>query len=143
MQDFILEKLEYMISQKLIKGIGENGTEYLVIEQVLNLPKDVIRMIQKFDFTKRNPKLIYINTAETIISLEDTILTSFLNSIGFDILFFIPTGYQSIEKFFNQKLMEEHQIGEYEYDMQVPELKGLSLNNTRPSWRDKIFKRGN
>ena len=143
MQDFILEKLEYMISQKLIKGIGENGTEYLVIAQVLNLPKDVIRMIQKFDFTKRNPKLIYINTAETIISLEDTILTSFLNSIGFDILFFIPTGYQSIEKFFNQKLMEEHQIGEYEYDMQVPELKGLSLNNTRPSWRDKIFKRGN
>lgn len=143
MQDFILEKLEYMISQKLIKGIGENETEYLVIAQVLNLPKDVIRMIQKFDFTKRNPKLIYINTAETIISLEDTILTSFLNSIGFDILFFIPTGYQSIEKFFNQKLMEEHQIGEYEYDMQVPELKGLSLNNTRPSWRDKIFKRGN
>lgn len=140
-QDFMLDKLESMISQKVIKGIGENGTEYLVIGQVLNLPKDIIRMIQKFDFTKKNPKLIYINTSETVISLEDTILTAFLNLIGFDVVFFVPTGYQSIEKYFNKRLMEEHQIGEYKYDMQTPDLKSLSLNNTRPSWRDKIFKR--
>ena len=143
MQDFILDKLQIMIDQKLIRGIGENGTEYTVIAQVLNLPKDIVRQIQKFDFTKKNPKLIYINTTETIISLEDSILTAFLNLIGFDIVFFVPTGYQSIEKYFNTQLMEEHQIGEYMYDLQVPDLKKLSLNSARPSWRDKIFKRGN
>ncbi len=143
MQDFILDKLQLMIDQKLIRGIGENGTEYTVIAQVLNLPKEIVRMIQKFDFTKKNPKLIYINTTETIISLEDTILTAFLNLIGFDVIFFVPTGYQCIEKYFNKKLMEEHQIGEYKYDLQVPDLKNLSLNNIRSTWRDKIFKRGN
>ncbi|NLK37467.1 MAG: hypothetical protein GX299_05230 [Epulopiscium sp.] len=143
MQDFILDKLQVLIDQKLIRGIGENGTEYTVIAQVLNLPKDIVRMIQKFDFTKKNPKLIYINTTETIISLEDSILTAFLNLIGFDVIFFVPTGYQCIEKHFNKKLMEEHQIGEYKYDLQVPDLKRLSLNNARPSWHDKIFKRGN
>ena len=143
MQDFILDKLQIMIDQKLIRGIGENGTEYTVIAQVLNLPKHIVRQIQKFDFTKKNPKLIYINTTETIISLEDSILTAFLNLIGFDIVFFVPTGYQSIEKYFNTQLMEEHQIGEYMYDLQVPDLKKLSLNSARPSWRDKIFKRGN
>ena len=143
MQEFILDKLQIMIDQKLIRGIGENGTEYTVIAQVLNLPKDIVRQIQKFDFTKKNPKLIYINTTETIISLEDSILTAFLNLIGFDIVFFVPTGYQSIEKYFNTQLMEEHQIGEYMYDLQVPDLKKLSLNSARPSWRDKIFKRGN
>ncbi len=143
MQDFILDKLQLMIDQKLIRGIGENGTEYTVIAQVLNLPKEIVRMIQKFDFTKKNPKLIYINTTETIISLGDTILTAFLNLIGFDVIFFVPTGYQSIEKYFNKKLMEEHQIGEYKYDLQVPDLKNLSLNNIRSTWRDKIFKRGN
>lgn len=143
MQEFMLDKLKLMIEQRLIKGIGENGTEYTVIAQVLNLPKDIIRMIQKFDFTKKNPKLVYINTGETVISLEDSILVAFLNLIGFDIVFFVPTGYQSIEKHFTKSLMEEHQIGEYMYDMQVPDLNSLSLNNMRPTWRDKIFKRGN
>ena len=143
MQEFMLDKLQALIDQKLIKGIGENGTEYTVIAQILNLPKDIVRMIQKFDFTKKNPKLIYINTSETVISLEDSVVIAFLNLIGFDIVFFVPTGYQSIEKYFNKNLMEEHQIGEYKYDLQVPDLKSISLNSTRPSWRDKIFKRGN
>lgn len=142
MQDFMLDKLQLMIDQKLIKGIGENGMEYTVIATVLNLPKDIVRLIQKFDFTKKNPKLIYVNTTETVISVEDSILTAFLNLIGFDIMFFVPTGYQSVERHFTKKIMEEHQIGEYLYDLQVPDLKNLSLNNTRPSWRDKIFKRG-
>ena len=142
MQDFMLDKLEFMIQQKLIKGIGENGTEYTVIAQVLNLPIEIFRMIQKFDFTKKNPKFIYINTTESLISLEDTILTAFLNLIGFDVIFFVPTGYQSIEKYFNTRLMEEHQMGEYKYDMRVPNLSSISLNNKRHTWRDIIFKRG-
>ncbi len=143
MQEFMLDKLQAAIDQKLIRGIGENGMEYTVIANVLNLPKDIVRLIQKFDFTKKNPKLIYINTTENVISLEDSILAAYLNLIGFDILFFVPTGYQSIEKYFNGRIMEEHEIGEYLYDLQVPDFKGFSSRSTRPSWRDKIFKRGN
>lgn len=143
MQEFMLDKLQTMINQKPIRGMGENGTEYTVIAQILNLPRDIVRLIQKFDFTRKNPKLIYINTTETVISLEDSILAAFLNLIGFDVIFFVPTGYQSIEKHFNKKLMEEHQIGEYKYDLKVPDLKGLSFGSPRPRWRDKLFKRGN
>ncbi len=142
-QDVMLEKLQIILDQKRIRGIGENGTEYTVIATVLNLPKEILRLIQKFDFTKKNPKLIYVNATEQVISLEDTILVTFLNLIGFDILFFIPTGYQSIEKYFNQRVMEEHQIGEYVYDLRVPDLKNLPLNKSRQSWRNKFFKRGN
>ena len=132
MQEFILDKLQLLIERKLIKGIGENGTEYTVIAQILDLPKEILRLIQKFDFTKKNPKLIYINTGETMISLQDSILVTFLNLAGFDILFFVPTGYQSVENYFAEKLMEEHQIGEYKYDMQVPDLNNISTNSTRP-----------
>ena len=49
-----------------------------------------------------------------MISLQDSILVTFLNLAGFDILFFVPTGYQSVENYFAEKLMEEHQIGESE-----------------------------
>ena len=106
------------------------------------MQKDILRLIQKFDFTKKNPKLIYINTTETMISLEDSILIAFLNLIGFDIVFFVPTGYQCVEKYFAKNVMEEHQLGEYMYDLRVPDFDKKSVNVYR-SWRDKIFKRGN
>ena len=141
MQEYILDKLQLLIEQRTIKGTFENGTEYTIIATVLNLEKELIRMIQSFDFTKKNPKLIYIHTSEAVISLEDSILTAFLNLIGFDILFFVPTGYQSVERFFNRPMMEEHQIGGYVYDLQTPDF-GTVSSNTRPTWRDKIFKRG-
>lgn len=140
-QEHILEKLKLLIDEKIIKGTFENGTEYTIIATILNMPKEIVRLLQNFDFTKRNPKLLYFNTAEKMISLEDSILTAFLNLAGFDIVFFVPTGYQSIEGHFNKKLMEEHQIGEYLYDLTVPGLTPAPAN-TRPSWRDKIFKRG-
>lgn len=141
MQDYILEKLQLLISQKIIKGTFENGTEYTVIGTVLHLKKEITRMLQKFDFTKKNPKLIFILATEAILSLEDSILTAFLNLAGFDIVFFVPTGYQNIEKYFNKRIIEEHQAGEYLYDMNVPDFAKIS-SNARLSWRDKIFKRG-
>ncbi len=140
MQDYILDKLQALIDQKLIRGTFENGTEYAIVAAVLNLPKELVRLIQKFDFTKKNPKCVYIHTTEEMISLEDTILMAFLNLAGFDVVFFVPTGYQNVEKYFNRKIMDEHQIGEYVYDLRVPNLEGFS-GGTRQRWRDRIFKR--
>lgn len=139
MQEHILDKLQMLIDQRLIKGTFENGTEYTIIATVLNLDKDLIRMLQSFDFTKTNPKLVYINVTEKMISLEDSIVVAFLNLIGFDIVFFVPTGYQNIERYFNRNIFEEHQIGEYVYDLQIPDLK-LPPTILNGSWRN-IFKR--
>lgn len=141
MQNHILDKLQLLLEQKIIRGTFENGTEYTIIATALNLNKDIVRMIQKFDFTKENPKFIYINTTEENISLEDSILIAFLNLLGFDIVVFVPTGYQTVEKFFNKEVMEEHQIGEYVYDLQPPNFEKLP-SDLRHSWREKIFKRG-
>ncbi len=141
MQEHILDKLQLLIEQKVIKGTFENGTEYTIIATVLNLNKDLIRLLHKFDFTKKNPKLIYINTGEKMISLEDSIIVAFLNLVGFDIVFFVPTGYQNVEKYFNKKIFEEHQIGEYLYDMRIPNLNVQQNKGNSNSWR-KIFKRG-
>jgi hypothetical protein len=140
MQEHILDKIQLLIDQKTIKGTGENGTEYTIISTALNLPKEIIRVIQKFDFTKTNPKLLYINTGEKVISLEDSILTALLSLIGFDVVFLVPTGYRSVEKYFNNKLIEEHQMGNFVYDMTVPTLK-FAPSNTRMSLRDRLFRR--
>ena len=140
-QEHILEKLEDLIEQRTIRGTFENGTEYTILSTVLNLNREITRLLQKFDFTKKNPKFIYIHTTEEVPSLEDAILAAFLNLVGFDVLVFAPTGYQSIEKYFAQKILEEHQIGEYVYDLTAPDFRVIS-SNTRPSWRERLFKRG-
>lgn len=139
-QEHILDKIEFLIEQKYIKGTFENGTEYTILAMALNLPKEVTRLLQAFDFTKKNPKLIYINTSEQMLSLEDTIYITFLNLLGFDIALFVPTGY-NMENYFNMKLMEEHQLGDYVYDLQVPDWNSISLS-VHTSLRDRLFRRG-
>ncbi len=137
-QEHILDKLQLLIDQRVIKGTLENGMEYMIIATVLNLEKELVRLLQKFDFTKKNPKLIWINTGEKMISAEDSIIAAFLNMAGFDIVFFVPAGYQSIEKHYNRRIFEEHQIGEYVYDLQIPD---LSLPQTGPGAWLNFFKR--
>jgi hypothetical protein len=67
-------------------------------------------------------------------------LTALLCLIGFDVVFFVPTGYQSVEKYFNNKLIEEHQMGNFVYDMAVPTLTSAP-SNTHKSLRDRLFNR--
>lgn len=140
MQDYILDKLEFLIAQKYIKGTFENGTEYTIVSVALNLPKEVTRLLQAFDFTKKNPKLLYINTSDELISLEDTIYLTFLHLLGFDVALFVPTGY-NMEKYFNLKLMEEHQLGDYIYDIKIPDWESIPLS-LHISWRDRLFRHG-
>ncbi|MGN0299146.1 MAG: YceG family protein [Lachnospiraceae bacterium] len=132
-QDYIFDKLQLLIDQRRIKGTFENGMEYTIIAVILNLKGEILRLIQKFDFTKKNPKLIYISTTEKMISLEDSILIAFLNLIGFDIVMFVPTGYQTVERYFSNLTLEEHQIGEYMYDLRAPNFAG------NPSYKKKSF----
>lgn len=138
-QNYMLEKLGVLIRSKIIKGTFVNGTEYTIVSTVLNLPKEILRMIQKFDFTKKNPKLIYILTDESSITLEESIMTAYLNLLGFDIIFFVPTGYQTVEKYFNSMPMEEHQIGDYIYDLNVPDFNRIVAVTDSVSWRERIF----
>ena len=135
LQDYLLDCLQKLIDQKIIRGTLENGMEYTVIAVALSLDKNILRMIQRFDFTKKNPKLICIAAGETAPSLEDDITLAFLSQIGFDVVVFVPTGYQSPDHHFNRSLAVSHQIGEYVFDLEVPDFRtALPDPNRRLSW---------
>lgn len=138
-QEMMFDKMQLLIDQKLIRGTFENGMEYNIVATLLDLDKYTLRMIQKFDFTKQNPKIIYVITKETALSVEDTIYFSFMSLMGFDILFFVPTGYQCFEQHLNRSLVEEHQIGEYKYDMKIPMHSPLPEDKRR-KLREKYLK---
>lgn len=139
-QAHILDKLALMLSQKSIKGMGVNGTENKVIALVLTLPQTVLRLVQGMDFTKVPPKCIYIHSKETMPSVEDSIFLAFLHLLGFDVVVFVPTGYQSVEIHYTKPLLEEHQIGTFVYDMAIPKL-STKEKGFFPAG-NKLFRRG-
>ena len=141
LQEHIFDKLQLMLDRRIIKGTFVNGTEYTVIATALNLEKNLIRMLQSFDFTKKNPKVVAVCASEQACSLEDAILIAFLNLLGFDIALFVPTGYQTIERYFNEGLPVEHQVGDYLYDLRIPDFNTISVPKGR-SWLENILKRG-
>ena len=117
--NFMIDRFKYMVDSKTIDGIGTHGAENTLLEMFFNLPKEIVTLIQRFDFTKINPKIVYTNSGESIITLEETMLLQYLSFLGFDIVMFIPTGYNTIEKYFKKKLFTEYQIGDYMYDLNL------------------------
>ena len=143
MQDHILDKLQVLLEQEdLIRGMGRNGMEYAAVAAALNLDLAIVRMLQRFDFTRKNPKIVFVNPGETVVSPEDAMVFAFLNLVGFDLLLFVPTGYRCIEQHFGRPLFEEHQLGEYLYDLQVPEPRLTTPAENRRFWRNLFNIRG-
>lgn len=141
-QEHILDKLQILLDERIIRGTFEDGTEYGIMAIALNLDKVMLRLIQKFDFTKTNPKIVCVLTGEQIMSKEDTVFLSFLSLLGFDIAVFVPTGYNVLEKYYNngKALFLEHQIGDYLYDLTVPDFRKIgSKKSEKKSWIKKLF----
>lgn len=141
-QEHMLNKLQELIDSGIIKGTFSNGAEYKIISVFINMSEYVMRLIQKFDFTKKNPKLLIINPGEKPFSFEDAIFVAYMHFVGFDIAMFVPTGYQVIERNFSKPVFVEYQIGEYLYDLTVPQMDRDDKKEQRESIFNRIFKRG-
>ena len=129
-----------MLDRRLIAGTFVNGTEYTVLATALGMGKELLRRLQAFDFTRKNPKVVCVDAREDGATLQDAILLTLLNLVGFDVALFAPTGYRTIERFLTDNLPVEHQIGEYIYDLTTPELDAMP--QARPSgWIDRLFRR--
>jgi len=136
----MLNKLQEMIDSKIIRGTCTNGMENLITATVLNMDKTLLRLIQKYDFTKQIPKVILVHTKESSGSAEDSILLAYLNLIGFDIVMFVPTGYTTVERFYTRPIFVEHQVGEYKYDLEIPDFDGITKK--RFGFASRLFRRG-
>lgn len=142
MQEHILRKTQEMLDQRAVKGTFENGTEYTVLSTVLSLRKEFLRLIQGFDFTKKNPKMVVISAKDQMPTLEDAILLTFLHHVGFDIALLVPTGYQTIEPYLRDCFPVEHQIGAFVYDQEIPDLETLPEHRGLQRL-NQFFRRGN
>lgn len=120
MQDYMLQKAQELIDSRLIDG--GMGVENLILATILNMPKEWHWLIQNFDFTGKIPKALIVHSSDKSPVIEDSILFAYLHMLGFDVVIFVPTGYTCIERFYTKNILAEHQIGEYCYSAQVPDL---------------------
>ena len=101
-----------------------------VLNVLLNIHIDVLRTIQWYMYYSQSPKVIIVSADESQISIESTILLTFLSLIGFDILIFVPTCYNTIETQVTKNLIyDKHIIGESVTDIPVDNIiKGNTIN---------------
>lgn len=121
-QDMLFYKLQETVSSNFIK-LQVDELMCSVLHFGMNLGKDFLQLVQRFDFTKTIPKLIYIDAVEDTFTLSECIQTVMCNLIGFDVLIYTPTGYKNIETFVSVDAFEEHIMNQFVYQTEVPKFK--------------------
>lgn len=144
LQTLIFAKMQEAVDSGLLK-IPQGELLPLVIYVGMNLDRELLRLMQKFDFTKDIPKLIVIDVIEDTFSKIECIQLVLYNLLGFDILICTPTGYRNIETFVSDAAFETHTMNEFEYNVHIPKLK---IPDTVPEPRDggglfgRLFRKG-
>ena len=116
----------------------------MIIYVGTNIDREILKLLQKYDFTKDIPKLIVIDVIEDTFSKVECIQLLLYNLLGFDILVYTPTGYKNIETFVSDEAFETHTMNEFQYNIRVPKFK---IPDSIPEPDDgglfgKLFKKG-
>lgn len=121
-QDMLFYKLQETISSGFVK-LGGDELMCGVLHFGMNFNKEFLKIIQKFDFTRTIPKLIYIDNLEDTFTVEECIQIVMCNLIGFDVLIYTPTGYKNLETFVSSDAFEEHIMNQFLYNTEIPRFK--------------------
>lgn len=120
-QDFILDKIEEIINGNYIKPEFKRDKDSFIDEVLnvcLNLSTAVVRDIQWFEFYTYNPNLIVITGTDKQPQLQHAIITLLLHLLGFDVLIYVSTCYNSVEKFYTDYVgYDVNLVGEAVYDV--------------------------
>lgn len=144
LQTLIFAKMQEAADSGFLK-LERNELMSLIIYVGTNLDREILKLLQKFDFTKDIPKLIIIDVIEDTFSKIECIQLVLYNLLGFDILICTPTGYRNIETFVSDAAFETHIMNEFEYNVHIPKLK---IPDAVPEPRDggglfgRLFRKG-
>lgn len=120
LREHILEKVRYIIDNDIIKDIVSKNADLDVLGVALKLPKEIIKKLNYFDFTARNPKIIFIANKNRLLTIPEIVLLVLAYYLGFDVLIFAPNGVSCIEYLLNKNIIQIHELGNYKENMSIP-----------------------
>lgn len=143
LQMLILNKMQEAADSGFLK-LPPRELMPMIIYVGTNLEREILRLLQKYDFTKDIPKLVVIDVIEDTFSKVECIQLVLYNLLGFDIIIYTPTGYKNIETYVSESAFETHTMNEFKYNVHVPKFK---IPDAIPEQRDgglfgKLFKKG-
>lgn len=144
LQHFIVNKINELILSKVFKADYDEKFKLKILMTIINMDNELLKLLEKFDFTAEVPKLvIYDNTKENF-SEEDIILIAFMNKVGADIIIFTPTNYNNVESLIRDTLFDVHQLPAVAFELQIPMIANLSGKAAKSSiFKFFDFKGGN
>ncbi len=120
LQHIILEKINYLMKTDMLKKTVDKEFKLKILMTVLNIDKNILQLIQQYDYPSKIPKLLIYDNTESIFSDEDSIILCFLNLFGFDITILTPTGYNNIEEKIKDKFYDIHRLEEVNFNLPLP-----------------------
>lgn len=116
-QNALLEAVNKLFSDNIIKNQLSESQEFKLLLYIMNLQDDIIRMLDNFDYPFKIPKIIIFLEKDDFIETEGIYLLAYLYELGFDILIFNPSGMKSINTIINSSKYTYIRLEKMSYDI--------------------------
>lgn len=118
---------------KPLPGESQEEIRIYLFSQSMKMPKNIIQLLEKFDYSQSVPKLILFNNEmHGRLERSDAALLLLLNQFGLDIIVYNPPGHNDIENYLDNELYDTHWLDEVVFDLEFKE----------PSFLKKVLLQG-
>lgn len=131
LQETIIDKINQLLSTDMLKMNMTKEFKLKVLMTLLSLDEQILKLIQCFDYPFKVPKIIIYDNNKITFNDEDSIVLSFLNLLGFDILILTPTGFNNIEQKIFNKYFDTHKLETIKFDLELPDLNLFNANKAK------------
>jgi hypothetical protein len=122
-QNVILNKIEEIFDGNLFLGGLSDEDKVKGLNAVLNMDSKLVRLLNNFDYSRINPKLVLFIGKNFNLRREVCFLMTVLSKLGFDIVILTPGGENNIENTINRDLIDYHRLDKMEYDAKLDNYK--------------------
>lgn len=124
---------------KRLPNETEEEAAIFLFTQGLIIPADILKLLQKFDYSQEVPSVILFKTElNGLFTREDAAILLLLNSFGVDVIVYNPPGHTDIETFIQEGSYDAHWLEDVVFDMEYKEesfFKKMILNGFKKNRR--------
>lgn len=107
---------------KPLPGESIEEVSIYLFSQAMFTPKEMIQLMERFDYSQDVPKLIiYNNESHGMLSRSDAALILLLNQFGIDIIIYNPPGHNDIENYLEDNLYDTHWLEDVVFELEFKE----------------------
>lgn len=132
LQKGIASAIRHMCEKPGLKRLTSESEEELKVylfSEAMHIPKQVIQLLEKFDYSQNVPKLImYNNEMNGAFSRSDAALLLLLNQFGIDLIIYNPAGHNDIENYLDENLYDTHWLEDVVFEQEYKAPSKLKKN---------------